>query len=167
MFSRCLHGYIFGRVFFFFFCSIRSKQQSVWSKINFLVGPQGPPLATVKRWKLAWFGHVAYRDNLSKATLQALREVDAMAGRGSAGWTTSKSGNPCPCQIVHNGLLQKRLEEDFCWIIPPVPMATQSVKGLNWTELNLQEKKALQLFLIWAGYSDSHETFMLVCDYND
>ena len=27
----------------------------VWSKVNFLLGPQEPLLATVKRWKLALF----------------------------------------------------------------------------------------------------------------
>ena len=32
----------------------------VRSKINFLVGPQEPLLATVKRRKLAWFGHVTH-----------------------------------------------------------------------------------------------------------
>ena len=36
------------------------------SKINFLVGPQERPLATVKRRKLAWFGRVGRNDGLSK-----------------------------------------------------------------------------------------------------
>ena len=38
-------------------------------------------------------------------------------------------------RTAHKGLLQKRLEEDLCWIIPHVPPMTLSVKGLNWTEL--------------------------------
>ena len=38
----------------------------VRSEINFLVGPQEPLLATVKRWELAWFGHVTRHDSLSK-----------------------------------------------------------------------------------------------------
>ena len=37
----------------------------VWSKISFLVGPQEPLLATVKRRKRAWFGHVTRHDSLS------------------------------------------------------------------------------------------------------
>ena len=41
----------------------------VQSKINFLVGPQEHLLATVKRWKLAWFGHVTRYDSLSKTIL--------------------------------------------------------------------------------------------------
>ena len=35
-----------------------------------------------------------------------------------------------------NGLLQKSLEEDLCWIIPHVPTTTQSVRGLKWTDCN-------------------------------
>ena len=42
----------------------------VRGKINFLVGPQEPLLATVKRRKLAWFGHVTRHVSLSKTILQ-------------------------------------------------------------------------------------------------
>ena len=46
------------------------------SKINVLVGPQEPHLATVKRRKFAWlFGHVARHDSLSRTTLQGTLEV--------------------------------------------------------------------------------------------
>ena len=41
----------------------------VRSKINFSMGPQEPPLASVKRRKLARFGHVTHHDSLSKTTL--------------------------------------------------------------------------------------------------
>ena len=40
---------------------------------------------------------------------------------------------PAQTRPAHKGLLQKRLEEDFCWIVPHVPPTTHSVKGLNWT----------------------------------
>ena len=42
----------------------------VQSTINFIVGPQEPLLAIVKRQKLAWFGH----DSLSKTILQGTLE---------------------------------------------------------------------------------------------
>ena len=42
----------------------------VQSKINFLVGPQEPHLATVKRRKFAWFGHVTSHDSLSRTVLR-------------------------------------------------------------------------------------------------
>ena len=46
----------------------------VLSKIKFLVSPQEPLLATVKRRKLAWFGHVTRHDSLSKTILQGTLE---------------------------------------------------------------------------------------------
>ena len=92
------------------------------SKINFLVGPQEPLLATSKRRKLAWFEHVTRHDSLFKTILQGTLEGGQRHDRrGNAGWTTSKSGHPCPCQNCSQGLLQERLEEDLCWIDPHVP----------------------------------------------
>ena len=46
----------------------------VRSKINFPVGPQEPPLTTVKRWKLEWFEYVTHHDSLSKTILQGALE---------------------------------------------------------------------------------------------
>ena len=46
----------------------------MWSKINFLVGPQEPLLATVRRRKLAWFRHVTRHDSLSKTIVQGTLE---------------------------------------------------------------------------------------------
>ena len=45
------------------------------SKINFLVGPQEPILATVKRQKLAWFWQVTRCDSLSKTILQDILDT--------------------------------------------------------------------------------------------
>ena len=42
----------------------------VRSIINFLVGPQESLLATVKRRKFAWFGHVTRYDSFSRTILQ-------------------------------------------------------------------------------------------------
>ena len=42
---------------------------------------------------------------------------------------------PAHCTAAHKGLLQKRLEEDLCWIVPRVLPTIRSGKGLNWTEL--------------------------------
>ena len=41
-------------------------------------------------------------------------------------------------RTAHNGLLQKRLEEDLCWIVLHFPPMTQSVR--DWTELNWTEQ---------------------------
>ena len=46
----------------------------VRSKINFLVGPQEPLLATLTSLKLAWFRHVTCHNSLSKTILQGIAE---------------------------------------------------------------------------------------------
>ena len=76
----------------------------VRSKINFLVGPQEALLASFKKGKLAWFGHVTRNDSLSKTILQGTKEgLQRRDRRGNAGWTTSKSGHPCPWQNWSQG----------------------------------------------------------------
>ena len=47
----------------------------VQSKINFFTGPQELLLATVKRWKLTYFGHVMCHDSLSilQCTLEGVQ----------------------------------------------------------------------------------------------
>ena len=83
------------------------------------------------------------------------RVCDIVVSRGNAWWTTSKSGHFCPsahARTAHKGLLQKRLEEDLCWIFPHVSTATQSVKGLHGTELIIYEEN---------GSSMSYSSFFL------
>ena len=50
-------------------CWKHETNEWVRSKINFLAGPQEPPLATVWRRKLAWFGHVTRRASPSETIL--------------------------------------------------------------------------------------------------
>ena len=58
-----------------------------------VMGPQEPLLATVKRRKLAWFGHVTRHDSLPKTILQGTSEGGRRrVGKENAGRTTSKSG---------------------------------------------------------------------------
>ena len=80
--------------------SYMDHKTSDWkkSKINFLVvvGPQEPLLATVKRRKLVWFGHVLCHNSLSKPFFKASWRVNnVVVSRGNAGWT-SRSRHPCP-----------------------------------------------------------------------
>ena len=37
-------------------------------------------------------------------------------------------------RTTYKSLLQKRLEEDLCWIVPRVLPTTESIEGLNWNE---------------------------------
>ena len=56
----------------------------------------------------------------------------AVFGRGNAGRTTSEWTFLSIPELLTGGLLQTRMEEDFCWIVYHVPpITTQSVKGLN------------------------------------
>ena len=56
------------------------------SKINFRVCPQEPLLATDKRWKLAWLGHVSGFEDLSKTILQGTLEGAGHRGRQRKRW---------------------------------------------------------------------------------
>ena len=86
------------------------------SEINFLVGPQEPLLTTVKRRKLAWFGHATRHDSLSKTILSG------HLGGWAMPWSAAEMLDgqhqrvdiPASARAAHKGLLQKRLEEDLC-----------------------------------------------------
>ena len=67
-------------------CLEHKTDDWVRSKINSLVGPQQPLLATVERQKLAWFGHVTYQDSLSKTILQGISEDGRRCGQQRKCW---------------------------------------------------------------------------------
>ena len=76
----------------------------VSSKIDFRERLQEPFLTTVKRRQLAWFRHVTCYNSLFKTSFMALWNVGgAVVGRENAGWTTTKSGHPCPCWSCSQG----------------------------------------------------------------
>ena len=52
---------------------------------------------------------------------------------------------PAHARTAHNGLMQKKMEEDLCWIAPHVPPTTQSVEELNWTDLSCLGRKTWKL----------------------
>jgi hypothetical protein len=58
----------------------------VRSKVASLVGPQEPLLATVKRRKLTWYGHVARHDGLCKTIVQGTVEGGRRRGRPRKSW---------------------------------------------------------------------------------
>ena len=69
------------RKFLRFSCLEHETIDWVPSKINFLVGPQEPLLTTIKRQKLAWFGHAKRHDSLSKTIPQGTLEGGLRRGR--------------------------------------------------------------------------------------
>ena len=69
----------------------------VRSKINFIVGPHEPLLATVKSMSHATTAS-------PKPSFRApWKAGDTVVGRGNVRWTTSKIGHPCSCQICSQG----------------------------------------------------------------
>ena len=65
----------------------------VWTKVESLVGTREPLPATVKRWKLMWFGHVTRHYSLCKLSSRA--PSIAFVGEGDnvrAGSTTPYNG---------------------------------------------------------------------------
>ena len=77
--------------------------------------PLKPPLATVKRRKLAWFGHVTGPDNLSKTILQGTLESGGRRGRQRKCWMDIVRVNvPAYARAANDDLLQKGSEEDPC-----------------------------------------------------
>ena len=58
----------------------------VQSKIDFLVSPREPLLATVKRRTLAWLGHVTHRDSFSKTIAQGTLEDGRCCGWQRKRW---------------------------------------------------------------------------------
>ena len=112
----------------------RTGNMSVPSQFVSLYDGQEPLLATVKKRKLAWFGHVTRHDSRSQTILRGTLEGGRRRGRQRKCWLDNiKEWTDVPghARPVHQGPLQKRLEEGGCRIVPHVPTTTQSVKGLN------------------------------------
>ena len=120
-------------------------------KINFLVGPQEPLSATVKRQKLAWFRHVTHHDSLKKkpSFRAPWRVGDAAVGSGNAGRTKSKSGHLCPCQNCSQGPPPEKTGTGSPLSHPSCPN-----RSWDWIEQNLKSgtetghKKRPDLFII-------------------
>ena len=105
------------------------------SKVNSIVGPQEPLPATVKRRKLARFGHVTRHDSLSKTILSG------HLGEWATLWSAEEMmdgqhqsvGIPAPMpELLTMASCRKRLEENLSaessLMSPP---KTQLIKGLD------------------------------------
>ena len=96
-------------------------------------GPQEPLLATVKRRKLAWFGHLTHHDSLSTSFMAPWRAGNATVGRRNDGWTTSKSGHPWLCQNCSRGPPVQKTGRGSLLNRPPCLLDDPICRG---TELN-------------------------------
>ena len=65
-----------------------------------------------------------------------------------------KEDIPTHARTAHKGLLQKRLEEDLCWIVPHVPLKTHLVKGEKLTSFKCVKVCHLYLKKLGGGGSE-------------
>ena len=106
-------------------------------KINFLVAPQEPLPATIKRRKLVWFGHVTCHGSLSETILQATLEGGRRHGRQGKCWMDDiKEWTSLfmPDLLTRASCTRDRMRISAESSLMPPP-TTQSVKGLNRTGL--------------------------------
>ena len=94
------------------------------------------------------------------------RVGDAVVGRGNAGWTTPKSGHPCPSQNCSQGLSAEMNGRGFLLNRPSCPPPTHSVKGLNWTELNCRYETSFKWVLIYDSVCSSCDPVWLTGCWN-
>ena len=72
---------------------------------------------------------------------------------------------PANARTAHKGLLQKRLEQDLCWIVPQVPHPRRPNQSKDWTELNWMTAKShlrmtyfkSQIQKLTSGWETSHK----------
>ena len=116
-----------------------AQDQRLDAEKNYLpCGLQEPLVSTVKRWHLHGSG-------MSHAMPASQNRPSGNLGGWATSWSVEEMLDgqrqrvdiSAHARTAHNGLLQKRLDEDLCWIICHVPPTIQSAKGLNWTELSL------------------------------
>ena len=60
----------------------------------------------------------------------------AVVSRRNTGWQHQRADIPAHARTAHKDPLQKRPEDNICWIVLHVPPTTQSVKKVKWIELN-------------------------------
>ena len=125
----------------------------VQRKINFLVSPQEPLLATHQKTEICMVRAChTLRQPLQKPSFRAPWRVrDAVVGRGNPGWTTSKSGHHCPCQSCSERPPAEKIKRrpllNWPSCSPDEPFDQWTV--LNWTELiTLLKPPIVPLFTI-------------------
>ena len=70
----------------------RKTNELVRARVQSFVGPREPLLATVKRRKLQWFGHVTRHDPFSKTILQGTVEGGRKHDRQRKSWLDNVKG---------------------------------------------------------------------------
>ena len=132
--EKLMHFFHFYLVHFYSYLEHKTNNW-VRSKINFLVCPQKPLLVTVKRWILAWFGHVTHCYSLSETILQGTLE----GGRHHSWQRKCWMDNikewiflPMP-ELLTRASSRKDGKRFAAESSVMTPSMTQLVEGLKWT----------------------------------
>ena len=138
-----------------------SVDNMLWarSKIDCLVGPQEPLLATVKRQKLAWLGLVTCHDSLSKSIPRGTLECRWCCGWQKKCWINSIkewTSLPMPELPTRASCRKdwKRISAESSLLSHRRPNQSTERTELNWTELIFSNDK---------GESDYSEMYTQRC----
>ena len=119
---------------------IRRTRPTTWVqiKINFLLCPQEPLLAAVKRQKLAWFGHVIHHDSLSKTILQGTLESGWCCGWERKCWMDNIkewTSLPMPELLTRASCRKdcKSISTESSLMSPPPPPPQRPNWSRDWT----------------------------------
>ena len=112
--------------------SDRKTNDFVRAQVTSMAGPQEPLLATIKRRKLTWFGHVTRHNSLPKTILQGTLEGGRKRGRQAKSWLDNikvdKNGHPHPDQESRRS---NKLEKTGTHRVPHVSPTTPAVRGMR------------------------------------
>ena len=106
----------------------------VQSKVNFLVVPQKPLLATAKKWKLAWFKHATCHNNLSKTILWDTLEGGRCCGQQRKCWMDNikQWTSLSTPELLAKASCRKDWKSISAESSAMYPPMTKSLKVLNW-----------------------------------
>ncbi|GFR64708.1 protocadherin-11 X-linked [Elysia marginata] len=135
--------------------------ESVRELVVAYVGPQEPLLATVKRRKLAWFGHVTRHDSLSKTILQGTVEGKCRRGRQRKAWCDNiKEWTG----MAMYELVRSASDRDAWRQIPPT---TPQVEGLSEFRLGLRQREEIFRVFRVAPYTGHVVTLQDLTSFQD
>ena len=110
-------------------------------------------LKFVAQWWHHWFWHVTSLDSLSKTILQGTLAGGQRRCRQRKWWMDNiKEWTSLPVpKLLTRAPLQKRLEEDLCWIVPHVLPTILLIEGLDWTETEVAPLQSVHTKLCWTS----------------
>ena len=119
-------------------------KEEVCAKIQQATGPH-EDLATLKRRKLKWFGHVSCSLRLTKAILQRTVKGGRRQGREKKRWERQHQGSDRPgfCQVPKGREKWRKLVVKSSVVPQRPPRSRDRVKVTLWHSLNVRNLKTL------------------------